>query len=536
MPALPTQRRGVGRGVHPAEAAATAQEVGVTSAATAVTPGSRTRPNPLRKELVEMTNVQVAPEVAQQPPRLPELSGCGSNATVRFEIYRTRDGVTYGELAGTVNVCAAHEQDAQAAASSAGFLPFRRPDDVSARPCGSGIDFTGERPVALASRRREADPDFGRVRDVDQAHTEALAIEETRRAAATAAQTAPMLARLDVDPTGLTYDRSDIEETTTAKAGAGWALTGRGQPAGDPELALVQLGYIPPAAGGSDEPQGLADDPRTWWFTFPAGHVFVGRYAVTYGTYDVARAEVIASFGETFVGQFASAEEAGVKDAGLLRLRRDQWPAAVDEPAGPAGQPVGDALTQVMPAVTVPAIEGQPASPAAPEPRRVRAGELQLGMFVATGHDDLPGMEVRHVESSNDGSPYVGVVLAGPSYMERHVDDLVELVDAEVVEQAAVRARARAHRAQQIEALRHLVALAESDEFFPLPRFTLHVQGGLHSPEAVRRIAAVLQVPVSEDGYGARAVWQYGGGEHNPAVQVVVSAPHPKHTPPAGVR
>jgi len=31
------------------------------------------------------------------------------------------------------------------------------------------------------------------------------------------------------DPTGLRYDRGDLDQTTTATAGDGWAVTGRGR-------------------------------------------------------------------------------------------------------------------------------------------------------------------------------------------------------------------------------------------------------------------------------------------------------------------
>lgn len=157
----------------------------------------------------------------------------------------------------------------------------------------------------------------------------------------------------------------------------------------------------------------------------------------------------------------------------------------------------------------------------------VPAAQLTRGMYVATGNVDLPGIEVRHVETAENGR-YVGVVFAGPSYEEYGVDSLVYLVDQAAVEQAAARARARAHRAQQIECLRQLAALAEADEHFPLPRYTLRLQGGLDSPEAVRRFAAALDVEVSGDGYGLKATWRYGGDDElfNAPVEVEVTAPH----------
>ncbi|PZG05800.1 hypothetical protein C1I95_32475 [Micromonospora craterilacus] len=371
------------------------------------------------------------------------------------------------------------------------------------------------------------------------------------------------------------------------------------------------------------EQLGLEDEPRTWWFTFPQGSAYAGRYAVTHGVYDAARAEVTRHFGPTFAGQFASSEEAGVAHAGMLRLRRDQWPAPVDQQtAVPAGEDnvfvnpgglvqslatgewrrPGDADTALMSAIdpAAPPAEAagdaggyrlteageqaltagdEPATPAVDEqagPHRmaagwkgepgecgaecacgvtydgfdslgaaselldrhiaianqsalppVPAGELRTGMFVATGDMDAPGMEVRHVELAEDGH-WVGVVYAGPSYSEYRVNELLFLVDAEAVEQAAARAKARAHRAQQIECLRQLAQLAEQDEFFPLPRYTLRIGGGLDSPEAVRRFAAVLDVEAVEQDYGLRATWRYGGDELNPPVEVEVSAAHPR--------
>ncbi|MEU4595352.1 hypothetical protein, partial [Micromonospora aurantiaca (nom. illeg.)] len=309
---------------------------------------------------------------------------------------------------------------------------------------------------------------------------------------------------------------------------------------------------VDPAVDTADTGQGLADEPCTWWFTFPAGHLFADRYAVTYGTHDAARSAVVAHFGQTFAGQFASEEEAGVKARGLMRLRNDQWPvAAVSEQVlgEPAAAPavVGvDDLAQptehMNRHIANPAGAEQPAPAAALEatptseepadtagqaqPRRVPAGELTSEMFVATGDPDWPGAQVRHVEPAEDGSDLVGVVFTGPSYVEYDATQLVELVDKELVERAAARARARSRRAQQIEALRQLADLAERDEFVPLPPFTLRIHAGLDSTAAVRRLAAALDLPVTEDRYGARADWRYGGTEPCPAVHLEASAPH----------
>lgn len=351
--------------------------------------------------------------------------------------------------------------------------------------------------------------------------------------------------------------------------------------------------------------QWLPDEPATWWFTFPPGHRFAGRYAATFGTYESARAGVVARFGHTFAGQFASAEEAGIAQSGLVRLRADQWPPAVEETtpapdvladtcspcpepaacadrgvcqradagggpvehrhvAGSGGGPgecsatcacgaTFDGFDSIAEAVAVldahiadpdggDVNQPQPGADApvesdGPQPLRVRAAALQRGMFVATEDPDVPGWEVRHVEpSDDDGRTFVGVVLAGPQYLEYDVNELVDLVDQKTVAAAAGRARARAHRAQQIHGLRRLADLAETDDFFPLPQFTLHLRAGLDSPEAVRRFAAALEVPVTEDGYGLRTRWTCGGIEYSPALLVEVDAPHPGHTRPAGVR
>ncbi|AYF31074.1 hypothetical protein CSH63_27275 [Micromonospora tulbaghiae] len=339
---------------------------------------------------------------------------------------------------------------------------------------------------------------------------------------------------------------------------------------------------VDPAVDTADTGQGLADEPRTWWFTFPAGHAFADRYAVTYGTHEAARAAVVAHFGQTFAGQFASEEEAGVRQRGLLRLRSDQWPVAavseqvLGEPAaapavggvevkheivrawkgGPGecgvqcacdltfdgfddlAQPTEHMNRHIAKAnaeLAALAVDEQPAAavsleetPAAggPESRRLPAAELEPGMYVATGEPEMPGWEVRHVERAEDGGDLVGVVFTGPYYVEYDATELLELVDEQLVEQARARARARARRAQQIEGLRQLADLAERDEFVPLPPFTLRIHAGLDSTAAVRRLAAALDLPVTEDRYGARADWRYGGTEPCPAVHLEASAPH----------
>ncbi|QOC89851.1 hypothetical protein [Micromonospora craniellae] len=345
----------------------------------------------------------------------------------------------------------------------------------------------------------------------------------------------------------------------------------------------TNLQPAPPAdvADGNGPGAGLEDESRKWWFTFPAGHQFAGRYAVSSGTHEEARAMAITHFGETFAGQFASAEEARVHAGGLVPLGTAELPKVVDEPRTivmPAVAPAADADRYRLTDAGAQALAGDAAqgvhqtgtgwtgadpgqsgvacvcavafdgfdsiaeaqvhldrhiaaanSSALPP---VPAGELTDGMFVATGNEAEPGVEVRHVEPSADGR-VVGVLFAGPEYAEYGVDELVYLVDAAAVEQAAARARARAHRARQIEFLRQLAALAESDEHFPMPRYSLRLQGGMDSPEAVRRFAAALDVEVSDAGYGLRATWRYGGdGEITPPVEMEVSAPH-RHLPAA---
>ncbi|MFG3709185.1 hypothetical protein ACGF7U_31265 [Micromonospora sp. NPDC047670] len=352
---------------------------------------------------------------------------------------------------------------------------------------------------------------------------------------------------------------------------------------------------VPPT---TDTQVGLADESRTWWFTFRPDCDLASRYVAVYGEHDPTRLFVEYHFRDLIAGQFASAEEAGVQRLGLVRLRRDEWPAAggcplhvepqpddcaacreaapaavVDAAAPYALTPLGVRALESVPAevpqehrhvagsggapgecsavcacgVTfdgfdtiaeaVAMLDGHIADPdgTAIEERGIPAEQLRQGMFVATGDTEFPGWEVRHVEPSDDGGKtFVGVLFAGPLYREYDVGELIELVDKDVVDEAAARARARAHRAQQIDALRQLADLAEQDEHFPLPRYVLHVSGGVDSPEAVRRFAAATDTTVTEDGYGTRAVWRYGGTEHTPAVEVEVSAPHPRPGPAVG--
>jgi len=100
------------------------QREGATSAPTAVTPETRTRTNPLRKELVEMTNVQAAPEVASTPLDRALADAAGQPAIVR--IARTN------MLREISRLCYAVDQDA---------LPAPRAVRFDKRTHAAQLDF-----------------------------------------------------------------------------------------------------------------------------------------------------------------------------------------------------------------------------------------------------------------------------------------------------------------------------------------------------------------------------------------------------------
>ena len=73
----------------------------------------------------------------------------------------------------------------------------------------------------------------------------------------------------DFDPTGLRYDRGDLDQTTTATAGDGWPVTGRGITLGNDPLC----GHLPGECFGTDP-------ECAYW-----RGVALGEYAAPDGTY-----------------------------------------------------------------------------------------------------------------------------------------------------------------------------------------------------------------------------------------------------------
>ena len=71
----------------------------------------------------------------------------------------------------------------------------------------------------------------------------------------------------DFDPTGLRFDRGDLDQTTTRTAGDGWAITGRGITLGNDPLC----GHLPGEAH---------DDECAYW-----RGVALGEYPAPDGTF-----------------------------------------------------------------------------------------------------------------------------------------------------------------------------------------------------------------------------------------------------------
>ncbi|MBM7083631.1 hypothetical protein [Micromonospora humidisoli] len=95
------------------------------------------------------------PVTPSMPAGLPALPSCSGAAAVRYEIQRPTGGGACN-LVGAINVCQGHSDGALAAASEAGFRLVPLDQDVSSRPCGSGMDFTGEHPRALTRQAGSA--------------------------------------------------------------------------------------------------------------------------------------------------------------------------------------------------------------------------------------------------------------------------------------------------------------------------------------------------------------------------------------------
>lgn len=80
----------------------------------------------------------------------------------------------------------------------------------------------------------------------------------------------------------------------------------------------------------TNEPSTV-DQPESWIFTFGSGQQHDGRYVVIPGSYDEARAEMLARFGNRWSFQYRLDERAEIESHGATELPRDQWPAPTAE-------------------------------------------------------------------------------------------------------------------------------------------------------------------------------------------------------------
>lgn len=107
---------------------------------------------------------------------------------------------------------------------------------------------------------------------------------------------------------------------------------------GPVDFALAHVAFgaakdLTPGQGevaGPVEGAGPATAPpepeQAWWFTFGWGQEHANHYVVFWGTYDSARDEMMARFGNRWAHQYATPEAAGVDEYKLVRLPESQWP------------------------------------------------------------------------------------------------------------------------------------------------------------------------------------------------------------------
>ncbi len=67
----------------------------------------------------------------------------------------------------------------------------------------------------------------------------------------------------------------------------------------------------------------LSENEQSWYFTFGYGQNHGPRgYAVFWGTYSSARAEMVRRYGSKWAFQYPSAETAGVEKYNLKEIKR----------------------------------------------------------------------------------------------------------------------------------------------------------------------------------------------------------------------
>ncbi|PWR13661.1 hypothetical protein DKT68_00785 [Micromonospora acroterricola] len=75
------------------------------------------------------------------------------------------------------------------------------------------------------------------------------------------------------------------------------------------------------------------NQPEAWIFTFGSGQEHDGKYVVIAGSYDEARAEMLAYFGNRWSFQYRADERTEIESHGAVELPRAEWPASETDTA-----------------------------------------------------------------------------------------------------------------------------------------------------------------------------------------------------------
>lgn len=239
----------------------------------------------------------------------------------------------------------------------------------------------------------------------------------------------------------------------------------------------------------------LADDARTWWFTF--GPALAGRYVTIAGTFMGARQEATRRFGPAaWTGQFATAAEAGVVE----RLLTEIGVAELDE--------------------------RWPDPEADDDPNTLPAAEIEAGTSICI---DGRVAQVRYADTyphPDSREPWRLLVLADAHVVHVPAEHLIGLA----TEDDIAAAEADARRAKVVAALRALADQIERDKL-PTPR-KIQVSGYIGDADAVRRMAELVPGAALTEGIGddrhVTVTWGYPHDAESYAqhAEIALSAHH----------